>query len=177
MAILKLTIGREYALTGTIEQMQEVEGKFGAQAQVDFTSGDTVYLPLDKAQQQVTRLGKDFASMQGEAVTIWKKPMRDDPTKGFLNIELGAKGAAVNVADIARRDDVVGRDLRAAGIAVKRVASLDEIVDRYAECLGRAHALVTDYNDTLAGEGKDLPSEIVTNVAATLLIARDKAGV
>ena len=177
MAILKLAIGREYALTGTIEQMQEDEGKFGAQAQVDFTSGDVVYLPLDKAQQQVTRLGKDFASMAGEAVTIWKKPMRDDPTKGFLNIELGAKGASVNVASVARNDDYVGRDLRAQGIAVKRSASLDEIVDKYAECLGRAHALVTDYNDTLAPEGGTLPTEAVTSVAATLLIAREKAGV
>ena len=177
MAILKLAIGREYALTGTIEQMQEVEGKFGAQAQVDFTSGDTVYLPLDKAQQQVTRLGKDFAGMVGEAVTIWKKPMRDDPTKGFLNIELGAKGAAVNVASVARNDDYVGRDLRAQGIAVKRSASLDEIVDKYAECLGRAHALVTDYNDTLAQDGRSLPPEIVTSVAATIMIERHKAGV
>ena len=177
MAILKLVVGPEHALTGTIEQMQEVEGKFGAQAQVDFTSGDTVYLPLDKAQQQVTRLGKDFASMAGEAVTIWKKPMRDDPSKGFLNIELGAKGAAVNVASVARNDDHVGRDLRAAGIPIKRATSFDEIVDKYAECLGRAHALVTDYNDTLAAPGKELPPEVVTAIAATLLISREKSGV
>ena len=72
-----------------------------------------------------------------------------------------------------------GRDLRALGLPAKRASSFEEVVDKYAECLGKAHALVTDYNDTFAGEdtSRALSADVVTSVAATLLIQRQKEGV
>lgn len=113
--------------------------------------------------------------MIGEAVTIWKKPMDGDPVKGFLNIELGTWGAKSSAVALAvHTDDYVGRDLRARGVTIVPKLTLDEIVDRYAACLGKAHALVADYKESL---GVELPPEAVTSVAATLFIESRKAGV
>lgn len=179
MAILKLATGKDAAISGVIESITAVEGKFGPQAKIEFVNGDQLYLNVEHVDRQLKRLGKSYEEMTGETVTIWKKPMDTDPTKGFLNIDLGAPRGGVSLADTARNDDVVGRDLRAAGLPVKRATSFDEVVDKYTECLGRAHAVVSDYNDTFASEAPDraLPPEVVTSVAATLLIERTKQGV
>lgn len=176
MAILKLNIGRQHAVSGTVQTVElDTTGKFGAQYKVTFITGDTMWIAKDAADRQMARLSLLPNEMEGETLTFWKKPTAEDPNKSYLNIERGASG--VSVADVARNDDVQARDLRSVGVQVKRAQSFDEVVDKYAECLGKAHALVTDYNDSLAADGRQLPPEVTTAVAATLLIERSKAGV
>jgi hypothetical protein len=178
MSILKLALGRQNAISGTIVNTElDTTGKFGAQYKFTMDSDDLLYLSKDAVERQTQRLNLTPDELVGKTVTFWKKPMDNDPTgtKGFLNIELGASGT--RVANVARNDDVVGRDLRARGIDIKRASTFEEIVDRYSECVGKAHALWTDYNDTLAAPGKELPPEVITSMAATMLIARDKSGV
>jgi hypothetical protein len=178
MSILKLALGRQNAISGTIVHMElDTTGKFGAQYKFTMDSDDLLYLSKDAVERQTARLNLTPDELVGQVVTFWKKPMDNDPTgtKGFLNIELGASGT--RVAHVARNDDAVGRDLRAQGIDIKRASTFEEVVDKYAECLGKAHALVDDYNQTLAAPGRELPPEVTTSVAATLLIERHKAGV
>jgi hypothetical protein len=178
MSILKLALGRSNAISGTIHAVElDTTGKFGPQYKFSLDSDDLLYLSKDAVERQATRLNLTPDELIGKTVTFWKKPMDNDPTgtKGFLNIELGASG--VRVANVARNDDVAGRDLRAAGLSIAHAKSFDEVVDRFAECLGKAHALVEDYNQTCAAPGRELPPEVATSVAATLYIERNKAGV
>lgn len=178
MSILKLALGRENAISGTVTQVElDTTGKFGPQYKFTLDTDDLLYLSKDAVDRQTARLNLTPDELIDKQVTFWKKPMDGDVTgtKGYVNIELGASG--VRVSAVARADDVVARDLRAQGIPIARAKSFDEVVDKYAECLGKAHALVEDFNQTLAAPGRELPPEVTTSVAATLLIERHKAGV
>jgi hypothetical protein len=180
MAVLKLAVGRDAAIAGEITRVdQSGTSKFGKpQYKLTFTSGDELYLDCDRVDQQLRRSNRDVPSLIGSLVTIWKKPMADDPTKGFLNIDfMGAGSAPSTTRTTAQNDDYVGRDLRRRDVAVQRATSLDEISDKYMECLGKAHAVVLDYNETFGAQGVALPPESITQVAATLFIERNKAGV
>lgn len=177
MSILKLALGKQNAISGTIQAVTlDTTGKFGPQYKVDFTSGDTLYLPKDGFERQATRLNKLPNEMDGMTVTFWKKPMDNDPTgtKGYLNIDLGASGTTTGaVRSAAMSDDYVGRDLRSHGIPVK-ATTYEEIKDTYAVCLGDAISMLNDASETM---GVPFTPAEYTSVAACLFIERNKRGV
>jgi hypothetical protein len=176
MAILKLVPGREHAIAGAVQYVTlepSKNPKFGDQYKVEFATGDCVYLPKDGYERQVARLNKLPNELDGEVVTFWKKPMDTDPTKGFLNIELGNKPSGVRVAEAARNDDHIGRDLRNAGLPVA-ATSYEQIKDTYVACLGDAVAILQDTTETL---GVPFTPAEITAAAATLFIERNRKGV
>jgi hypothetical protein len=182
MAILKLALGRENALSGTISAVDlDTTGRYGAQWRVTFDTNDVLYLPKDAVERQCERAGKTPNELIGEMVTFWRKPMPDDPTKtkGYLNLEFGAGGTPVGAtrtfaAGAQYRDDQVGRDLRANGVAVS-ATTYEEIKDRYVECLADAVAITSDAAQSFEAFSPD--AHTVSSVAATLFIERNKRGV
>lgn len=178
MAILKLTPGLQNAVSGTIDLVDlDTTGKFGAQYKVSFTSGDVVWLPKDGFDRQAARLQLLPNELTGKEVTFWKKPMADDPTglKGFLNIDLGIRAGSntTTVAQHARNDDNIGRDLRSHGMAIP-ATTYEEIKDKYTACLGDAVAILNDAAETLGMAFT--PAEILA-ATATLYIERNRRGV
>lgn len=174
MAILKLALGKNNAISGTVQSVTLAEGKFGAQYRVTFTTGDDLYLPKDGFERQVSRLNKLPNELDGETVTFWKKPMADDPTgtKGFLNIDLGnTTGNAI--ARGALTEDNVTRDLRNHGVLAPK-KDYDQIKADFVACLSDAIAILNDATETF--EVPFTPAEVIS-VAHGLCIARQKAGV
>ncbi len=178
MAILKLTPGREYAVAGTVSAVRlepSKNPKFKDQYAITLASGDLLYLDKDAVERQAARLSKLPNELEGETLTFWKKPLDTDPSRGYLNIDLGAApGSSVNrVAAAARNDDYVGRDLRNAGVPLPST-SYDAIKDKYVECLGDTHSILSDAS---ALTGVPFTPAEYTSVAATLFIERNKKGV
>lgn len=176
MSILKLALGKQNAISGTINTVTlDTTGKFGPQYRVEFTTGDSLYVPKDGFERQATRLNKLPDELAGETVTFWKKPMDNDPTgtKGYLNLDLGASGTMTATRAAMIADDYVGRDFRSHGVTLK-ATSYEEIKDRYAACLGDAVALLGDAAETL---GVPFTPQEYVAAAATLFIERNKRGV
>lgn len=177
MGILKLQLGRENAISGEVASITVDEsGQYGPQYLVTFTTGDTMYqnvAPFDR-QCQFHKTSPD--ELVGKELTFWRKPMPNDPTgtKGYFNIEFGLSGAPVSqVRQAAMAGDYVGADLKARGVPVT-VPTLDEMVQRYQECLGRAMALTDDFSETFE---RTFTMSEVKDIATTLFIERNKRGV
>lgn len=78
MAIIKLQNEGE-SLTGNVTACEEVQGQYGAQVKFTFTTGDILFLPKESADRQLDRLGLDYDTAVGEALTF----SRDhNPKKG-----------------------------------------------------------------------------------------------
>jgi len=78
MAILKLQNEGD-AHTATATSVTPVQGQYGEQVEFVFTNGDKVFLPKESADRQLDRLGLDYASAVGVALTF----SRDhNPKKG-----------------------------------------------------------------------------------------------
>lgn len=174
MAILKLALGKQNAISGTVQSVTLSEGKFGPQYKVTFTSGDDLYLPKDGFERQVARMNKLPNELDGTLVTFWKKPMDGDPTgtKGFLNIDLG-NTASNAIARGALTEDNVTRDLRTHGVLAPK-KDYDQIKADFTACLADAVAILNDAQETLGVPFT--PAEYIS-VAHGLCIARQKAGV
>jgi hypothetical protein len=176
MAILKLGLGRDNAIVGNVVNVTLSEGQYNVQYKFDFDNGDILYLNKDLVEKQTQRLQILPNELTG-MVTFWKKPMPNDPTgrKGYLNIELGGTPTSRpnKVAEAARNDDYVGRDLRNAGLPLA-ATTYETVKDRYAECLGDAIAILADAAEM--HQTSFTPAEI-TAAAATLFIERNKRGV
>lgn len=175
MAILKVALGKQNAVSGTVSSVSLADGKFGQQYRITFDTGDDLYLPKDGFERQAARANLLPNEYEGKVVTIWRKPMDGDHTgtKGYWNIDIGNTAGANRVADVARNDDYVGRDLRSAGVPLK-ATSYEEIKDKYVACLGDAVAILRDAEETL---GVPFTPAEYMSAAATLYIQRTKVGV
>ena len=175
MAILKVALGKQNAVSGTVSSVSLADGKFGQQYRITFDTGDDLYLPKDGFERQASRANLLPNEYEGKVVTIWRKPMDGDHTgtKGYWNIDLGNTSGASRVSDAARNDDNVGRELRSHGIAIK-ATSYEELKDQYVSCLGDAVAILRDAEETL---GVPFTPAEYMSAAATLYIQRTRAGV
>ena len=176
MAILKLGLGKQNAIAGTVQSVALTDGKFGQQYRVTFDTGDDLYLPKDGFERQVARMNKLPNELDGTLVTFWKKPMDGDPTgtKGFLNIDLGnTAGGSNSIARGALTEDNVTRDLRNYGVLAPK-KDYEQIKADYVACLGDAVAILRDAEETL---GVPFTPAEYMSAAATLYIQRSKAGV
>jgi hypothetical protein len=181
MAILKLALGRQNAIGGVVAAVTVDEtGKFGPQYKVDFENGDTIYVNTDPFDRQMGFHKITPDQLVGQTVTLWKKPVPGDDTgrKGYFNVELGSApaggtaAASGGVGGYADNDDYVARDLRTRGVPLPAV-TLDDMADKYQECLAKAHAIVTDYQETFE---TSMGPDALTSIAATLYIERNKRG-
>lgn len=178
MAILKLVPGKENAVAGTVEQVTlepSKNPKFKDQYKIALTTGDVLYLDKDAVERQAARLQKLPNELEGETVTLWKKPMESDPSKGFLNIDLGARPSvgAQRMAQAALTEDNVTRDLRAHG-AIPPKKDYDQIKAEYVACLADAVAIIRDTNEAF---DESLGGDAIMSAAATLYIQRTRVGV
>lgn len=176
MAILKLGLGKQNAISGTVQSVTlDTAGKFGPQYKVELTTGDTIYLNKDPMDRQLQRLGKLPNELDGETVTFWKKADPNDANgiKGFLNIDLGNTARNASLAMRAMSDDNVTRDLRNHGVLPSK-KDYDQIKTDFVACLGDAVAILRDAEETLGVPFT--PAEYIS-VAHGLAIARQKAGV
>lgn len=177
MAILKLQPGREHAIAGTVSQVflePSKNPKFKDQYKIVLSSGDLLYLDKDAVERQAARLQKLPNELAGESLTFWKKPMNDDPTRGFLNIDLGAQtNYGATAANAARDEQYVARDLSRVGVAMP-TTTYEDIKVKYAESLGDAIGLLNDTTESLGVVFT--PAEMLA-AAATLFIERSKRGV
>lgn len=77
MSIIKLKEAGE-SHTMTVTACESVKGQYGEQMKFD-GDGDTIYLPQDSAERQLTRLGLDAETVVGEHLTFSRSP---NPKKG-----------------------------------------------------------------------------------------------
>lgn len=175
MSILKVGIGRNAGIHATPAAIEESTGKFGPQYKVSLGNGDDFYVNTGPLEQQVQYHKLDSVQdLIGKEAYFWRKPMADDPSKAFFNIEFGS-GPSNGVANAAHEDDFVGRSLRNHGAMPALPAmSFDDIKDKYVASLGAAVAIADDF--TAFTDGVALPPEQIVSIAATLFIERNKRG-
>ena len=177
MAILKIGMGRDNGVYGTIASMKIVppsNPKFPPQYECTLESGDVVFMNKDPLERQAARLELLPNELVGIPLVFWKKPMDDDPNKGYLNIEKATKPTGNAVRGAAMDDDYVGRDLRANGVPIK-ATTFEQIKDQYVETLGAAVSLAGEFEAFT--DGKPLTEAGVLSIAATLFIERNRKGV
>lgn len=86
-----LKITPEQALTGVILKAEPFEGKFGPSYGFDIDSGAGIYHVIEgktQVDRQLVRIGLNIETMIGRTLKFWKKPMEEDPLRGYLNIDL-----------------------------------------------------------------------------------------
>lgn len=88
MPIHKVTTSPETAFVGVLTGYDNAESKFGAQYKLSFSDGTDIYEKQDAVTRQLTRAGLTLDEALGVTLKVSRTPMRDDPSKGFLNIEV-----------------------------------------------------------------------------------------
>lgn len=88
MPIHKVTTRPETAFVGVLTSYDDAESKFGAQYKLSFSDGTDIYEKQDAVTRQLTRAGLSLEDAIGVTLKVSRTPMRDDPSKGFLNIEV-----------------------------------------------------------------------------------------
>lgn len=79
-------------ITGLVLSITDYpESKFGPSYNVDVDPGDGSVQRITERQvkinEQLGRIGLNPETAIGKVLKFWKKPMADDPTKGYLNID------------------------------------------------------------------------------------------
>lgn len=91
MAILKLqNEGETY--TGTLTSCQSVQGQYGEQVEFIFVGGDKLFLPKDSADRQLDRLGLDYESANGMALTFSRDHNPKKGAKPYWGIAFAKEG-------------------------------------------------------------------------------------
>lgn len=88
-APFKVTV--EQSIIGVVQRLDPFDGKFGPSYGIDLDTGAGVYHVIEgKAQvdRQLTRIGLGPDTVIGRTIKMWKRPMDEDPTRGYLNIDL-----------------------------------------------------------------------------------------
>ena len=87
------------SITGVVLKVEDFVGSYGPSYKVQLDTGAGHFSVLD----QKTRFDKQFQekgvsrdSIVGRTIKIWKRPMPDDPKKGYLNVDLMDTGRAAN---------------------------------------------------------------------------------
>ena len=87
------------SITGVVLSVEDFVGSYGPSYKVHLDTGAGHFSVLD----QKTRFDKQFQekgvsrdSIVGRTIKIWKRPMPDDPKKGYLNVDLMDTGRAAN---------------------------------------------------------------------------------
>ena len=88
MPIHKVTTSPETAFVGVLTGYDNAESKFGAQYKLSFSDGTDIYEKQDAVTRQLARAGLSLDDAIGVTLKVSRTPMRDDPSKGFLNIEV-----------------------------------------------------------------------------------------
>lgn len=121
MAKHKVTTDPSTAYTGTVVDIESVEGQYGAQYKITFEDGTEIYEKTDAVERQLGRLSIGVADILGETLRFSRTPMKNDPSKGFLNID-----KARAVAPTAKRPAAPAKAAHSAGPLVPGLDALDD---------------------------------------------------
>lgn len=188
MPIVKVTI--ETSVTGTVQSIKPADGKFGPQYAVQLDDDRLMYLDKEDVNDQIVRRLKlkNAYEAVGHRLRFWKKPMRNDPAKGFLNIDWAEPpGVAVASApaapkpptsDLSFLDDDAVDPLPpppAAGpsAAERRTTRRDQLAEAYLAAFNTACALLAKNPHVVADTNG---AGILQKSAATIFIAWQKEG-
>lgn len=121
MAKHKVTTDPSTAYTGTVVDIESVEGQYGAQYKITFADGTELYEKTDAVERQLARIGiPDALGALGETLRFSRTPMKNDPSKGFLNIDKALPTAR------AKRPAAPAKAARASGPLVPGLDALDD---------------------------------------------------
>ncbi len=84
-------------LVGTVVSIEDFAGPYGPSYNVDVDSGGTIFRVTEKREkidEQFLKIGLNRQTAIGRVLNFWKKPMADDPKKGYLNIDAMDTGRA-----------------------------------------------------------------------------------
>ena len=159
MAIHKLADG---PITLVIADVEQTEGKFGAQYQITGTDGDgvetRVFVSIKAFEQQLGRLKLSPQEAVGECLHF--EQVKKDGTT-FTNINKARPGQPTVASAQAGRAAAAAQAPRAA-MSVADAAAL------YGECV---EAAIAKFYGALAGEQIPVSAEAIQSAAATIFIA------
>lgn len=169
MAIIKLALGRENAVSGRVTGIEVEEGQYGPQYKVTFESGDVMYQNKEPFDRQLQYRKLTPPEMIGEEFTFWRKPMPGDAsgTKGYFNIELGASGVPAAVAGAA------AHATNGHAVAAGPKVTFDELASHYGKCLAMANVLAVEFQEAT---GREVATETVQDIASSLYIESNRKG-
>lgn len=121
MAKHKVTTDPSTAYTGTVVDIESVEGQYGAQYKITFEDGTEIYEKTDAVERQLGRLSIGVADILGETLRFSRTPMKNDPSKGFLNIDKVRAAAPA-----PKRPGASAKAAHAAGPLVPGLDALDD---------------------------------------------------
>jgi len=79
-------------ITGVVQKVEDFAGKYGPSYNITVDPGDgypkVVTEKKEKVDGLVLKLGLNRDTMIGRTLRFWKRPLEDDPSKGYLNIDL-----------------------------------------------------------------------------------------
>ena len=87
MTILKLQNEGD-TFTGKVTSAGEVAGNFGPQVKFDFEGGETLYMPKDSADRQLSRIPLGYAECIGESLTFSRDPNTKPGAKPYWGIRV-----------------------------------------------------------------------------------------
>lgn len=79
------------SLVGKVVGLEEFTGTYGPSYNMDLETGGQhfrVTETKDKINSQLQKAGLNYQTVIGRTIKLWKRPMPDNPTKGYLNIDL-----------------------------------------------------------------------------------------
>lgn len=115
----KVTTDPSTAYTGTVVDIATVDGQYGAQYKITFEDGTELYEKVDAVERQLARLSIGVADVLGETLRFSRTPMKNDPSKGFLNIDKAR-------ATPAKRPAAPTKAAHSAGPLVPGLDALDD---------------------------------------------------
>ncbi len=135
MPIHKVTTSPETAFVGVLTGYDNAESKFGAQYKLSFSDGTDIYEKQDAVTRQLTRAGLTLDEALGVTLKVSRTPMRDDPSKGFLNIEVARGTTAASAVRAPAKVASNAKQPFSAGAAhIPGLDDLDlEIADDFAD--------------------------------------------
>ena len=86
-------------ITGVVQKLEDHVGSYGPSYKITLDTGAGVFTVLDK-KERFDKAFKDISlsrdTVVGRTIKVWKRPMAEDPKKGYLNIDLMDTGRAAN---------------------------------------------------------------------------------
>ena len=93
---LKVTV--DHPIQGVVENIAETVGKYGPNYDITLNLGTSTGVCTElkeRVDKQLGMIGLNRDTAKGKLLKLWKKPMPDDPTKGYFNISfVGAERVA-----------------------------------------------------------------------------------
>jgi hypothetical protein len=178
MSILKMVPGQKVAFT--VERVEQVEGKFGPQFAFHGSTPDdaaaTMYMNVDAAQRQLSRISLSPTSVVGQTVEFARTEKNGTKYTDINRLDNHAAHAG-NKASTAKQGytsggPIAGLDDAETGAqpVAKTVPTLDKLFNLYDTCFAHAYSLA---ERTMK---QDASHEGISAMAATIFIAAKERG-